>query len=428
MGLALPRRTGHGRSMSVPSARPARQIGEREFIVLMASLMALQALSIDSMLPALGAIAAELGAGNPNHRQLVIGVYLFGAALGALVPGALADRFGRRPVLFTALGIYTVLALACAVVQDFTTLLVLRGLQALGSAGLSVMPSAIIRDCHEGDRMARMLSTTALVFMAVPVLAPSFGQAVLQFAGWRWIFGLTTVLSLAVTLWVWLRLPETLDPANRQDIRPRRIAANMGTALLNRASIGYVIGGGLVWAGLFGFLNSSQQLVAEHFGAGESFPLYFAAMAGCMAVANLVNSRIVERFGARRVSHTALLAFIALAGLQVSRAFAGDETLLEFAVMMGVQMCLCALMGANFTSIALQPFGQIAGAAASVQMFTRSALSSLLGGAIGQAFDGTARPLATALLAGGLVALALVGYSERGRLFRRLHPPGRQSA
>lgn len=428
MGLALPRRTGHGRGMSVPSAPPARQIGEREFIVMMASLMALQALSIDSMLPALGAIAAELGAGNPNHRQLVIGVYLFGAALGALVPGALADRFGRRPVLFTALGIYTVLALACAVVQDFTTLLVLRGLQALGSAGLSVMPSAIIRDCHEGDRMARMLSTTALVFMVVPVLAPSFGQAVLQFAGWRWIFGLTTVLSLAVTLWVWLRLPETLDPANRQDIRPRRIAANMGTALLNRASIGYVIGGGLVWAGLFGFLNSSQQLVAEHFGAGENFPLYFAAMAGCMAVANLVNSRIVERFGARRVSHTALLAFIALAGLQVSRAFAGDETLLEFAVMMGVQMCLCALMGANFTSIALQPFGQIAGAAASVQMFTRSALSSLLGGAIGQAFDGTARPLATALLAGGLVALALVGYSERGRLFRRLHPPGRQSA
>lgn len=412
---------------AAPRPSPTR-IGEREFIVLMASLMALQALSIDSMLPALGAIAGDLGADNPNHRQLVIGVYLFGSALGALLPGALADRFGRRPVLFAALGVYTVLALACAVVQDFTMLLVLRGLQALGSAGLSVLPSAIIRDCHEGDRMARMLSTTALVFMIVPILAPSFGQAVLQLGGWRWIFGLTTVLSVAVTAWVWLRLPETLDPANRQAIRPRQIAANMGIALGNRASIGYVIGAGLVWAGLFGFLNSSQQLVAEHFGAGDRFPLYFAAMAGCMALANLVNSRIVERFGARRVSHTALLAFIALAALQVSRAYAGDETLREFAVMMAAQMCLCALMGANFTAIALQPFGQIAGAAASVQMFTRSVLSSLLGGAIGQAFDGSARPLATALLAGGLIALALVFYSERGRLFRRLNPPGRQTA
>lgn len=391
---------------------------------MMASMMALQALSIDSMLPALGTIAAELGSTDPNHRQLVIGVYLFGSAVGALLPGALADRFGRRPVLFGALTIYTLLALACAVVQDFTTLLVLRAVQALGSAALTVMPSAIVRDCHEGDRMARMLSTTALVFMIVPVLAPSFGQAVLQFAGWRWIFGLTALLSLAVSTWIWLRLPETLDPANRQEIRPRRIAINMGTALGNRASIGYVLASGLIWAGLFGFLNSSQQLVAEHFGAGPSFPLYFAGMAGCMAMANLVNARIVERFGARRVSHTALLAFILLAALQVVRAYAGDETLGQFAAMMAAQMCLCALMGANFTSISLQPFGQIAGAAASVQMFTRSLLSSSLGGAIGQAFDGTARPLATALLGGGLLALALVLYSEGGRLFRRLTPPG----
>lgn len=391
---------------------------------MMASMMALQALSIDSMLPALGTIAAELGSTDPNHRQLVIGVYLFGSAVGALLPGALADRFGRRPVLFGALTIYTLLALACAVVQDFTTLLVLRAVQALGSAALTVMPSAIVRDCHEGDRMARMLSTTALVFMIVPVLAPSFGQAVLHFAGWRWIFGLTALLSLAVSTWIWLRLPETLDPANRQEIRPRRIAINMGTALGNRASIGYVLASGLIWAGLFGFLNSSQQLVAEHFGAGPSFPLYFAGMAGCMAMANLVNARIVERFGARRVSHTALLAFILLAALQVVRAYAGDETLGQFAAMMAAQMCLCALMGANFTSISLQPFGQIAGAAASVQMFTRSLLSSSLGGAIGQAFDGTARPLATALLGGGLLALALVLYSEGGRLFRRLTPPG----
>ena len=391
---------------------------------MMASLMALQAMSIDSMLPALGTIAAELGASDPNHRQLVIGVYLFGSAIGALLPGAVADRFGRRRVLFAALTVYTVLALACALVQDFTTLLVLRGIQALGSAGLTVMPSAIIRDCHEGDRMARMLSTTALVFMIVPVLAPSFGQAVLQFAGWRWIFGLTAVLAILVSAWVWLRLPETLDPANRQQIHLGRIALNMGSALSNRASIGYVLASGLVWAGLFGFLNSSQQLVAEHFGAGQAFPLYFAAMAGCMAMANLLNSRIVERFGARRVSHTALIAFILLAALQVSRAYAGDETLEQFAAMMAAQMCLCALMGANFTSIALQPFGRIAGAASSVQMFTRSSLSSLLGGAIGQAFDGTARPLATALLGGGLLALALVLYSEKGRLFRRLIPPG----
>ena len=166
---------GHGRAMpaTATSLPQPRQIGEREFVVLMASLMALVALSIDSMLPALGEIAKDLNAGDPNRRQLVIGVYLFCAALGALLPGALADRYGRRPVLFGGLALYTIFALACALVTDFTTLLVLRGLQAFCSAGISVLPNAIIRDTYAGDRMARMMSTTALVFMAVPMLAPS---------------------------------------------------------------------------------------------------------------------------------------------------------------------------------------------------------------------------------------------------------------
>jgi DHA1 family bicyclomycin/chloramphenicol resistance-like MFS transporter len=225
-------------------------------------------------------------------------------------------------------------------------------------------------------------------------------------------------------VWVWLRLPETLDPANRQNIHLATIGTNMAGALSDRGSIGYVIGGGVLWAGMFGYLNSSQQLVAEHFGAGESFALLFAVMAGGMALANLTNAAIIERFGARRVSHSALFAFIAVAGLQVWRAFSGQETLWEFVTLMTAQMCLIAFMGANFTSISLQPFGRTAGAAASAQMFTRSVLSATIGIAIGQAYDGSARPLSLALLSGGLCALALVLYSEKGRLFRRLIPPG----
>lgn len=411
-------------AVSPTTAPRIRVIGEREFVVLMAALMALVALSIDSMLPALGQIASELDAGDPNRRQLVIGVYLFGAALGALIPGALADRYGRRPVLFGALALYTLFALACALVSDFTTLLVLRFLQAFCSAGISVLPNAIVRDTYSGDRMARMLSSTAMVFMAVPILAPSYGQAILLFAGWRWIFGCTAVLAVVVSAWAWLRLPETLDPANQQAIKPGAIAANMRAALSDRGSIGYVVGAGVLWAGMFGFLTSSQQLVGEHFGAGETFPLFFALMAGSMALANLLNSRIVERFGARRVSHTALFAFIVVAVLQVWRAFSGNQQLWDFVILQSAQMCLIALTGSNFTSIALQPFARIAGAAASVQMFLRSVMSSLLGTAIGLSYDGSARPMAMALLAGGALALGLVLFSERGQLFRRLHPPG----
>ena len=406
-----------------PSA-PGVSLGEREFVALMAMIMALQALCIDAMLPALGIMAQELGVRDPNDRQLVVGVYLIAAGIGALFPGALADRFGRRPVLFVSLAAYVALTVACALVTDFTALLVLRALQAITSAGLSVLPTAIIRDRFSGDRMARAQSTVAVIFMIVPMAAPSFGQAVLAVASWRWIFGGMALLGVAVWIWAWIRLPETLDPANRQSIAPRVIAANMWEAATNRAAMGYVIGASLLVAGLFGYINSAQQLVAEHFGAGDTFPLLFAAMAGGMALANFTNSRIVERFGARRVSHTALLVFIAVSAVQVWLAHLPNQTLWQFVPVMALNMCLVGFMGANFGSIALQPFARIAGAASSFQMFTRMVIAASLGALIGQAYDGTARPLAWSLLAGGILALGLVLYSEQGRLFRRLIPPG----
>ncbi len=406
------------------SPGPAKPIGEREFIVMMAALMSLQALGIDAMLPALGEIAGDLGARDPNDRQLVVGVFLIAAGFGSLLPGALADRFGRRRVLMGSLAVYIVLCLACALVRDFTTLLVVRALQAVGSAGVAVLPGAIIRDRFSGDRMARMMSTIFTVFMVVPMLAPSFGQAVMALAGWRWIFGGMALMALGIAVWVHLRLPETLRPEHRQQLNPGTVASNMWEAASNRAALGYVLGSTLLMGGMFGYINSSQQLIAEHFGAGELFPLVFAGMAACMAAANFSNSRIVERFGARRVGHAALIAFIAVSAVQVWQAARGGETLWQFVPLMTANMCLMGFIGSNFGSIALQPFARIAGAAASFQAFLRMALGSILGAAVGQAYDGSALPLTLALLGFGTLALTLVLYSEGGRLFRRLIPPG----
>lgn len=399
-------------------------MGPREFVALMAMTMALQALAIDAMLPALGEIARDLDIADPNRRQLVVGVFLFAAGLGALIPGALADRYGRRPVLLVSLVLYILLSLACALAQDFDTLLVLRAAQALGSAGLSVLPGAIIRDRHSGDSMARLLSTISVVFMLVPMLAPSLGQGVLLIAGWRWIFALLAGLAVLVVIWVALRLPESLHPEYKQPILPMTIIRNMVQASVNRAAFGYVIGSSLVFGALFGYINSSQQLVSEHFGAGTWFPLIFGGTALAMALASFSNSRIVERFGARRVSHTALLAFIAVSTLQVVLASREHEALWQFMPAMAANMFLVGFLGANFGSIALQPFAHMAGAASSVQAFLRMVIGAGLGIAIGQWFDGTARPLAAAFLLCGLITLALVMFSERGRLFRRINPPG----
>jgi DHA1 family bicyclomycin/chloramphenicol resistance-like MFS transporter len=403
-----------------PAAMPFR-MGDREFVALMAMLQALQALAIDAMLPALGVLSADLGATGLNQRQLVIGVFLIASGLTSLFPGALADRFGRRPVLFVSLAGYVLMNLAGALAPSFTTLLVTRALAGAFSSGLLVMTGAIIRDRYEGDKMAKTQSLVSMVFMIVPMAAPSLGQAILLFADWRWIFAMMGGLGAMVAAWAWIRLPETLHPEYRQTIAPRTIAINMRQVFFTRSAAGYVLGLSLIQGALFGYINSSQQLIAEQFGAGELFPLIFGAMALAMAFCSLTNSRIVERFGARRVSHFAVIGYIVIGALQLWFATRADESLWVFSVLMGLNLCFMGFIGANFQAIALQPFARTAGAAASVQAFMRLMVGASLGALIGQAYDGTAAPLAASLLGAGLGALLLVLHAERGKLFRRLH-------
>ncbi|MDG5749263.1 multidrug effflux MFS transporter [Qipengyuania sp. XHP0207] len=402
-----------------PQAAAAKRsrIGELELIWMMALLMALNAFGIDAILPALDVLAEDLGASG-NDRQFVVGAYLLAAGIGTLIPGAFADRYGRRPVLFTALFLYIALSIACALVTSYDGLVALRAAQGFFAAGIIALPPAIIRDRVGGDKMARMMSLIFVIFLLVPAVAPSIGQAVLFALGdWRWIFASMAFAGVAMSLWVYIRLPETLHEEDKQEIRIPVIARNMKAAITLRETIGYTLGSALVFGGLFGFINSSQQLIGEAFGAGDRFPLIFAICAGCMAIANWSNSRIVERFGARRVSHAALFAFIAVAGAQLYFANQPDETLWTFVPLMAANMSLLGFIGANFGSIALQPFRHIAGAASSAQGFLRMTSGAALGAYVGYMYDGTARPLATALLLTAVLSLIFVLFSERGMLF-----------
>jgi DHA1 family bicyclomycin/chloramphenicol resistance-like MFS transporter len=357
---------------------PTHELSERELVVLMASLMSLQAFGIDSMLPALGAISDSFGVVG-NERQFVIGAYFLGSGIGAFFPGAFADRFGRRPVLALGLVAYITFSIACALSTSFQLLIGLRFVQGLLCAGVSVVPAAIVRDRVGGDRMARMMSLIMMIFLAVPLVAPTIGQGILNFVGWRGIFWTMAVLGVVIGTWVWFRLPESLAPENQQNIEPLTILRNMRTALTRRDAIGYTIGSALVFGSLFGFLNSSQQLIGEHFHAGQGFALIFGAAVLGMVAANFTNSRIVERFGARRVSHSALLVFIAASIAQFVSSGRADQQLWEFVPILAVSMASLGFIGANFSSIAMQPFHAIAGAASSAQTSLLMVTGSLLG-------------------------------------------------
>lgn len=398
--------------------RPDRGLGFAEFVVLMAALQALGALGIDAMLPNLPAIGEALGVVDENRRQLIITAYLLGLGGAQLIYGPLADRFGRRPVLLTGLTLYVGFSLLAAFSPTFDLLLLARVLQGVGAAATRSIPVSVVRDRYAGREMARVMSLTSLVFMGAPIVAPSLGQLVLMVASWQWIFGLLTVLALMLMVWALLRLPETLHPEDRLPIQPRRIAQAFATAARNRTSLCYVLGQTFLFGGLLGFINSAQQVFSEALGAGGQFPLVFAICASFIAAASLLNARLVMRLGMRRLSHAALLAYIALVSVHLLIASVGHETLVVFTVFQALTMFCFGLTSGNFGAMAMEPMGHIAGVASSFQGFVSMVGASLIGFAIGQGFNGTVVPIEAGYLVCGLCALAAVLAAERGRLFR----------
>lgn len=396
-----------------------KAIGERELVFMMASLMALNALAIDAMLPAFPAMVEGLSIPDPNHIQYVISTFLAGTGIGALIYGPLSDRYGRKPILLFSIVGSTIFSLACSFANSFEFLLAMRFGHGLLAAAMGVLVISVIRDRFSGDAMARRMSTIFLIFMIVPIIAPTIGQAVLLFAGWRTIFDLMALMALAAALWVWRRLPETLAPENVIPIEPHALAKAWKKVVLHRNATGYMLGAGIVQGALFGYLNSSQQLFDKVFNAAEFFTIGFAIVAIGIAASNFTNARIVERFGARRVSQTALIMFIAFGAMQLAAAYLAPTSLLIFLVLLTANMAMIGFIGSNFSSIAMTPFGHVAGAASSFQTFARTVIAASIGAAIGQQFDGSVAPVAAGFLVCGLIALALVLWCEKGKLFTR---------
>jgi len=398
---------------------PKKTIGPRELTVMMASLMALNALAIDAMLPAFPAMIAGLNVADANQIQYVITVFLAGTGIGALIYGPLSDRYGRKPILLVATIGAAVFTLACSVSSTFEMLLAMRFVHGLMAAAMGVLVVSVIRDQFEGDAMARRMSTIFLIFMIVPIIAPTIGQLVLLFSGWRTIFDLMAVMAVAAAIWVYKRLPETLAPENVIPIEPRALANAWSKVVTNRNATGYMLGAAIVQGALFGYLTCSQQLFDKVFDAADFFTIGFAIVAIGIAASNFTNSRIVERFGARRVSQTALILFILFGCLQLAAAQLAPTSLPIFLILLTANMAMIGFIGSNFSSIAMTPFGHVAGAASSFQTSVRTILAASIGAAIGQQFDGSVTPVALGFLFCGLVALALVLWCEHGKLFTR---------
>ncbi|MDT9597702.1 multidrug effflux MFS transporter [Sphingosinicella rhizophila] len=392
----------------------------REFVALVAALMASNALAIDAMLPALPAIGDSLHVAQANHRQLVITVYLIGFGIAQLIYGPLSDRFGRKGLLVVGLGLYVVFATVAGLAASFPLLLAARTMQGVAAASTRVLVMAIVRDRYQGSAMARIMSLAMIVFMIVPILAPSFGQGVLAISSWRHIFIGLAVYGLILTLWVILRLPETLAPAARRALSFASIGQATKETLGNRASIGNTITVTLVMGGLFSFITSIQQIVFDVFGRPDLIGLVFACIAGPMALSSYANSRLVHRFGPRRLLLTALAGFSVAALIHLVVTETMGETIWAFVLMQALTMSSFGLIGSNAGALAMEPLGHIAGTASSLQGVITTVGGALIGYAIGQNFNGTTLPFLIGFSSCAILAL-LIAYWANPAMIK---PPG----
>ncbi|MBO0662752.1 multidrug effflux MFS transporter [Jiella sp. MQZ9-1] len=389
-----------------------------ELVTLVACLMAMNAAAIDIFIPALQDIGSALGVTDANQRQLVITAYLLGFGGGQIVYGPVSDRFGRRRVLLFGIAVY-VLAVGWATVStSFAMLLALRAIQGIGAAATRVIAVSVVRDCFGGRRMASVMSLVMMVFMAIPVIAPNIGQGIMLFGTWREIFIVVALFGAAVALWTAIRLPETLAPENRRELTGKRIAEAFRIVLTNRIAFGYTIATAMIFGVLFGFINQAEQLYTQVYQLGPYFTLAFSATAICMALASFMNSRLVETFGMRRLSHGALIAFTAIAVLHLAVAWAcgGQAPIWFFIPIMTLNFCIFGFIGTNFNALAMDPLGHVAGTASAVLGFMQTFGGGIFGAIIGYFYNGTVIPLLVGFILLSTISTLCV-YLAEGRLF-----------
>ena len=401
--------------MNAPaSASTAPAFGE--FVILIALIISLVALSIDAMLPALPEIAADLDVTRINDSQYVILVFFAGMAFGQLFFGPLSDSIGRRPAILAGLLLFAAGCLLSIVAVDFTQMLLGRLLQGLGAAGPRIVSIALVRDQYKGREMARVMSFVMTVFILVPVFAPAVGQGILLIADWRYIFVMFLCLILVVGVWFAQRQPETLAREQRIVFSFAQLMLDIRGILRIRAALGYTLTMGFIFGAFIGYLSSSQQIFQQQYQLHDLFPLYFGILATAIGCASLLNARLVMRFGMRRLSRIALrsICLLSFPFYLLSLLFDGHPHLnLLMLYLLLLFFCFGILFG-NLNALAMEPLGHVAGLGSAVVGSISTLISVVFGVIVADAYDNTVLPLVLGFAILGLAGLLVMRWTEAG--------------
>ena len=378
-------------------------------------MIATTALSIDLVLPAFSDIRVSFGVSSEsNSVTWIITAFFMGLALGQPIFGPLADRFGRRPTAYLGFGIHAVAAIATALAPSLAFMLVARFVWGLGSAGIRVTATAMVRDRYEGADMARAMSFIMSVFLLAPVLAPTIGAAIINVGSWRWTFAAGALIAGVVAIWT-MRMPETLDADNRGELRFGPMLEAAKTVFRTRQTLGYTVAQTFAMGGFLSFLASSEMIFSELYDQKDRFPQLFGMVGLTMAAGTLLNARLAARVDIARLVLRALTLYVAFALIMVVVVVSNEGLpplwlfMLSLLLLVGAQSILIP----NFAALALGPVGRIAGTASAITGTLFMGGGAILGSFLDRIIDDTVTPLAVGFLVYGSVALMLAVLTQR---------------
>ncbi|MEU1402417.1 multidrug effflux MFS transporter [Streptomyces sp. NPDC005728] len=396
-------------STTVPSASAATRRTGLLVVLLLGGLTATPPLAMDMYLPSLPEVTRSLHAPAATV-QLTLTACLAGMALGQLVVGPMSDRWGRRRPLLTGLAVYLLATALCALAPTVETLVAFRLAQGLAGAAGIVIARAVVRDLYDGVAMARFFSTLMLVSGTAPIVAPLIGGQILRVTDWRGVFVALTAVGAALAALVWLRLPETLPPAERHGGGVGEALRTMRGLLSDLPFAGYMLTGGFAFAALFAYISASPFVVQEIYGASpQTFSLLFGLNSVGLVVAGQINGKLlVGRVSLDKVIATGLTVIVlaATALLLMSAGVFGEVGLVPIAAALFVLMTAMGPTLPNAQTLALLRTRHAAGSASALLGTTSFLVGAVASPLVGVAGEHTAVPMAVVQLAGALAAAA----------------------
>ena len=365
-----------------------------EFVALMASLMSVVALAIDALLPALDIIGLDIGTTNIVDNQLLVTMIFLGLGIGPLIFGPLSDSLGRKPVVYMGFALFIIASFICVTSNSLEVMVLGRILQGVGLSAPRTISIAIIRDMFRGDYMARIMSFVTVVFILVPVVAPTLGKFVLDYYNWESIFYVQIVISLLVSFWFWKRQPETLSIENKKKFSVQVFVDGFKELIRHRRTIGFTIISGFVTGSFMVYLSSSQQIFEIQYNLKEEFPFIFAGVALSIGTAIFLNGTLVVKYGMEKLIATSLLAFFIVSLVYIVLFYnTSNPSITVLLLFFAIQFFSIGFLFGNLRAMAMDPVGHIAGIASAITGFISILIAVPISIFIGRFISGTALPL-----------------------------------